>query len=286
MPTSFAATRLLPAMALAALVAAGVVAAGQAPHNVLSSKEQAEGWQLLFDGKSMKHWVDPSKDSPPGDSWTIEDGCLKAKPDPRITEDLLSEDTYSDFELQWDWKIASGGNSGLKYRIQQLIPLTKANADPAAHKFEQKVAYAVAHDSAHARAAIRPGERAQVYVVGFEYQMIDDARHPDAKRGKQYQTGALYSIVGPSQAVAKPIGEFNHSLLIVRGKHVEHWLNGVKVVDARLDSEQLKENLAHRWGKDSAVYHLLVDQPVKNCRFSLQNHGDAAWFRDIKIKRL
>jgi Domain of Unknown Function (DUF1080) len=268
------------------LLFACLAAIGQPAHNVLSETERAQGWKLLFDGQTMNHWIDPSKENPPGDAWTIDDGCLKANSRPRITEDLVSADTYSDFELQWDWKISAAGNSGVKYRIQQLVPLTRATTDKSIKKFERQVDYAVQHYSDKARSEIQPDERPQIYVVGFEYQMIDNARHPDARHGGPYQTGALYSIVGPSEAVAKPVDEFNHSQLIVRGKHVEHWLNGVKVVDTTLDTEQLKDNLAHRWGKDSSVYHLLVDEPVKNCHFSLQDHGDVAWFRDIKVKRL
>jgi hypothetical protein len=263
-----------------------LAAAQENTPNTLSAQERSEGWQLLFDGKSMKHWVDPSHEQPAGDAWTIEDGCLKAVPHPRITEDLLSEGKYGDFELQWDWKISPGGNSGVKYRIQQLLPLTKANHNPALKKFEDQVAYAEGHSSADSRAQIQPDEKAQIYVVGFEYQMIDNARHPDAKHGPPYQTGALYSILGPASAASKEVGEFNHSLLIVKGNHVEHWLNGVKVIDTELDTQALKDNLAHRWGKDSAVYRLLVNQPEKQCHFSLQNHGDAAWFRSIKIKKL
>jgi hypothetical protein len=283
--------RLLPAapiccLALTAFLVSGNLLVAQTPHNQLTDKERGGGWELLFDGRTMEHWIDPAKQTPPGDAWTIEDGCLKTVPHPRITEDLLSKDTYSDFELAWDWKIAPGGNSGVKYRIQKLIPLTKATENPSLKKFEDKVQYAVEHEGHDPRAGIKEGEKAQIYVVGFEYQMIDNARHADARHGPAYQTGALYSILGPSELVSKPAGEFNHSLLIVRGKHVEHWLNGTKVIDATLDTQEMKNNLAHRWGASSAVYHLMVDQPVKDCHLSLQNHGDAAWFRDIKIKKL
>jgi hypothetical protein len=265
--------------------ALGVLSAGD-QLNVLSAKERAEGWQLLFDGKSMANWIDPSKSNPPGDAWTIEDGCLKAKPHPLLDEDLVSQDTYSDFDLQWDWKIEPGGNSGVKYRIQQLVPLTRETVKPGLKKFEDNMRWAMDHPVAGARSHLKPGDRGQIYVVGFEYQMIDDNGHPDAKHGPAYQTGALYSILGPTNAQPKPIGSFNHSELIVHGKHVEHWLNGNKVVDTTLDTQALKDNLAHRWGADSKVYDLLVNQPVKSCHISLQNHGNNAWFRNIKIKRL
>ena len=92
--------------------------------NSLTPAEKKAGWKLLFDGKTMKGWADPSKLSPAGDSWTIEDGCLKARPKPLYREDLVSLGKFSDFELQFEWKISSGGNSGLKYRIQEFVPLS------------------------------------------------------------------------------------------------------------------------------------------------------------------
>jgi len=274
------------AVIVVALCASSFAVLAAEPHNTLSAKERAEGWQLLFDGRTMNHWIDPAGEIPPGDAWSIDDGCLKAKPHPRITEDLVSQRKYRDFELQWDWKIAPGGNSGMKYRIQRFVVLSKQTVPAGAKRFEDKVDYAINHSTEADRSKIGSSERAQVYVVGFEFQMIDNARHPDARRGLLYQTGALYSIMGPSQAASKPAGEFNHSLLIVKGEHVEHWLNGVKVVDTTLNTEQMKNDLATRWGANSEVYRLLVDQPVKDCPISLQNHDNDAWFRDIKIKPL
>jgi hypothetical protein len=274
------------AVIVVALCASSFAVLAAEPHNTLSAKERAEGWQLLFDGRTMNHWIDPAGEIPPGDAWSIDDGCLKAKPHPRITEDLVSQRKYRDFELQWDWKIAPGGNSGMKYRIQRFVVLSKQTVPAGAKRFEDKVDYAINHSTEADRSKIGSSERSQVYVVGFEYQMIDNARHPDARRGLLYQTGALYGIMGPSQAASKPAGEFNHSLLIVKGEHVEHWLNGVKVVDTTLNTEQMKKDLATRWGANSEVYRLLVDQPVKDCPISLQNHDNDAWFRDIKIKPL
>jgi hypothetical protein len=84
--------------------------------------------------------------------------------------------------------------------------------------------------------------------------------------------------------LTKPIGEFNHSRLVVKGNHTEHWLNGVKVVDT--DLEEAAKDGTKRWGADSPVYRLLATQPKKDCPISLQNHNDAAWFRNIKIRRL
>ena len=81
----------------------------------------AQKWQVLFDGKTFKGWEDPLAKSPPGDSFTIEDGCLKAVPHPRLDEDLFTKDTYGDFELEFDWKISPRGNSGVKYRIQDRV---------------------------------------------------------------------------------------------------------------------------------------------------------------------
>src|SRR5579884_1067986 len=100
-------------LCIAVCAAMACAAAGPDQPNSLTAQEKADGWVLLFDGKTMNGWADPRAMSPPGDAWTIEDGCLKATPHPRIEEDLLSKDTFRDFELQWDWRISPAGNSGL-----------------------------------------------------------------------------------------------------------------------------------------------------------------------------
>jgi len=249
----------------------------RAADNQLTPAEKKAGWILLFDGHSFANWEDPTKKSPPGDSFVIEDGCLKATSHPRITEDLFTTRTWGDFDLQWDWKISPRGNSGLKYRIQDRIWLTGQTA----HKFEDKVNAALRN-----RPTTRP-DHGQEYVIGFEYQMTDDATNSDAiHAGPKHQTAALYDIFAPLNPQTRPVGEFNHSELVVRGKHVEHWLNGRKVVDTRLDAPEVAQSMAKRWGEGSPVYDLLVKQPRKQCQISLQNHDDEAWFKNIKIKAL
>jgi hypothetical protein len=233
-------------------------------------------WVSLFDGKTMTGWDDPRQKDPPGNAWSIDDGCLKANHGPRFVEDLFTRDVFRDFELVWEWKVAPGANSGVKYRIQDRIFVTPK----AGRRFEDSVNFAIEN-----RPTGRP-DHGQEYVVGFEYQMLDNTRNSDAKVGVTHQAGALYDIVGPSKDVTRPVGEFNESRLIVKGNHVEHWLNGVKVVEADLDSPLAAERIAHRWGAGSPVTIDLTKQPRKECPISLQNHGDDAWFRNIKIRRL
>ena len=139
----------------------------------LTSQAQS-GWVALFDGKTMAGWDDPRQKVPPGDAWTIDDGCLKANRGPHITEDLFTKDTFRDFELEWEWKVAPGANSGVKYRIQDRVFL----ALRAVQRFEDLVNFSVEN-----RPAARP-EHGQEYVVGFEYQMLDNTRNSDARAGR------------------------------------------------------------------------------------------------------
>src|SRR3984893_17076555 len=140
-----------------------------AADNQLTAQEKAAGWRLLFDGKTYAGWEDPTRKSPAGDSFTIEDGCLKPTPHPRIEEDLFTSDSFRDFELLFDWKISPGGNSGVKYRIQDRIILLGEGAS----KFEDLVALSFKN-----RTTTRPS-KGQEYVVGFEYQITDNATNKD-----------------------------------------------------------------------------------------------------------
>jgi len=270
---------------LLALAGPGLAAAQPPALNALTAEEKAAGWKLLFDGRTMTGWDDPSRKTPPGDSWVIEDGCLKSVLRPRIREPLVTTGAFGDFELVFDWRISQRGNSGVKYRIQDQALLEQGKLDPNARRFEDVVDYELRRRLGH-RDRIAPNVRVQEYLIGFEYQLIDDHGHPDAKRGANRTSGAIYGLVAPRRSMARPVGQFNHSRIVLRGNHVEHWLNGVKVVEAELNSKEIAAGLAKRWTTSSRVYELLTQQPHKVTPIALQHHNDEAWFRNLKIRPL
>jgi hypothetical protein len=258
---------LIPLMATLPVMAAD---------NQLTAAEKAAGWRLLFDGRTFANWQDPAKENPVSDSFVIEDGCLKSQSHPKVREDLFTLDTFGNFELEFDWKIAPAGNSGVKYKIQDHLFVPEGKT-----KFEDRL------NAAWSPRQQRNGRMGEDYVVGFEYQLTDNINNPDARdHGPKYQTGALYSIEAPSKDVTRPVGEFNHSRLVVRGEHVEHWLNGEKVLEFDLTSPAVAASMAKRWGPDAAIYKSLVEHSRARCPISLQNHNDVAWFKNIKVREL
>jgi len=178
------------------------------PPNTLSDSEQRGGWRLLFDGKTFDGWRGLGYDSVPTAHWKIERGAIKKiasgqvprLPDgqPAAGGDLMTKETFGDFEVSWQWKISPGGNSGLKYNVSEQLSMANA-----------------------------PNHAA----LGFEYQMLDDSLAEDRKV-PSLRAAALYDLIPPhwSKRLA-PVGEWNDSRVVFRGNHGEHWLNGRKVVD-------------------------------------------------------
>ncbi len=216
-------------------------AATAAAINVLTAAEKAEGWQLLFDGTSFAGWRGYRLPGPPPAGWEIRDGLLGTVANVRGVE-LITEKQFTDFELSWEWRIATGGNNGVKYFVTESRPS----------------------------------------APGHEYQMIDDARHPDGQRGPLYQTGAFYGVLVP--AADKPLrepGEWNVSRIVVRGTHVEHWLNGRNVLTYETSSAAVKAGVAASKFRneagfgDKATGHLM-----------LTYHNDACWYRNLKVREL
>jgi hypothetical protein len=233
---------------VAALTVAGLAAglrAGEARDNQLSGKESKQGWELLFDGKSLGKWRGYQKPDMTGLRWAAQDGCLGVPDndgkDTRGARDIVSIKPYRDFDLTWEWRISPGGNSGLKYLVTEDRPA----------------------------------------ALGHEYQMIDDSKHPDAQKRDSRRTGSFYDVLPAPAARPRPAGQFNQSRVLVQGNHVEHWLNGAKILEYELDSPALRTAIASSKFKDVEGF----DKP-RRAHILLQDHGNAICYRNLKIREL
>lgn len=258
--------------------------AALAADNTLTPQEKKAGFRLLFDGKTFNGWQDPARQDPPGDAWLIDDGCLKTKRHPRWSEDLLTAEKYGDFELLFDWKLSERGNTGLKYRLQKLVYVNQSRGSGGPGGFEGLVARELADPKA-TRASLAQARSAQIYTIGWEFQLLDDERHPDAKAGGSHRSGALYSMIPPVTKADKPAGEWNSGRLVVRGNHFEHWVNGTKVLEGDLLAPQAKAGIEKRWKPAPAVIDIL-EHPQPEGWIGLQHHGDEVAFKNIKIRKL
>jgi len=232
------------------LLLAAASLAGAAEPNQLTEAERQQGWVLLFDGKTTAGWLEITGKPFPANCWTVENACLKSLVRTDGFQDIRTVKTFRSFDLQFEWKILKNGNSGVKYLIQNVDEWTNA-----------------AGRQARAR--------------GLEYQLADDA-NSDAASDPRFVAGSLYSLIAPSPKVPPKLGEFNQSRLLVRGNHVEHWLDGVKVVEFETTAPEVRKLLRANLPKGAAAdAPLAVAGPI-----SLQNHSSEVWFRNIKIRVL
>jgi hypothetical protein len=241
--------RFRSALTLSLVLVCALVATAQI--NELSSKEKSAGWRLLFDGKTLTGWRGfHSQQVPAG--WVVEDGCIKkVQAQGELGQaggDLITADQFTNFEFVIEWKLSKGGNSGIKYLVSESLPAKGKSA------------------------------------ISFEYQVLDDQNHPDAKAGiaGNRTVGSLYDLI-PAVANKKvnPIGEFNQTRIIVKGNHIEHWLNDVKTVQFERGGEAFKKAVAVSKFKDTAGFGTFATGHIL-----LQDHGDSVWFRNIKIREL
>jgi hypothetical protein len=243
----------------------------QAEQNRLSSAEEAAGWRLLFDGKSLAGWRTPSGEAAGLSSWTVVDGCLKAVTGSRHVADLWTTHEYRDFDFQFEWRAPQGGNSGIRYMIQEW-----ARGRFRGSHLIDRLGHRSLPDS-----TLGPDECLVEYSLGLEYQVADDggSRTPNFNRA----SGALYALLPVAKLSSRPTGKWNSGRLVVRGNHVEHWLNGLKVVTYELDSQDLHDALLReaRQGND-----LLVNPKRRESAITLQHHLTEFWFRNLKVRRL
>lgn len=211
------------------------------------AKEDTE-WISLFDGVSLNGWHGFNK-TEPVDNWVIEDHvltCLGATGGSDIGGDIVTAREFANFELEWEWKISAGGNSGLMYHVIE---------DP---KYKAP------------------------YETGPEYQLIDDIGFPETLEDWQ-QAGANYAMTpaDESKKELKPVGEWNHSKIVYDNGNVQHWLNGEKIVDFEEETPAWERERSEGKWKDFPDYKI-----ANRGKIALQDHGDQAWFRNIRIREL
>ncbi len=226
--------------------------------NELTAAERAIGWRLLFDGRTLSGWRGLGYDSVPTAHWKVADGAIEkiasgnvpklADGQPAHGGDLMTVDSFGDFELAFEWKVAPGANSGVKYNVSERLSMSQA-----------------------------PNHAA----LGFEYQILDDDRHEDGKL-PSHRAGALYDLIAPNaRKHVRPVGEWNRSRIVFRGRHGEHWLNGEKIVEFDLGTPGMDSLI------EASKYRSIpgfADRREGGGHIVLQDHGDEAYFRSIKVR--
>lgn len=231
-----------------------------APLNGLTEAEKADGWIMLWDGKTTEGWRSPKSDQFPKNGWVMNEGILSTLENKGEEAagggDIITIKRYSNFELQADFRFTPGANSGIKIFVQPNIsPVSKA------------------------------GEPASVgSAIGLEFQILDDKLHPDAKLGHNGDRtiGSLYDLItaAKDKKVNQP-NTWNHARIVSKGKHVEFFLNGVKTVAFDRDSEDFRKRVA------ASKYHNIPEfGEWDDGHIMLQEHGNAVSFCNIKLKPL
>lgn len=214
--------------------------------NTLTEAEKKDGWKLLFDGRSTDGWRGYRMDRmPPG--WKAEDGVLA-----RVAggaggkgagggDDIVTADEYDNFDLTLEWKIRTKGNSGVLFRVTE--------------------------------------QSATSWHEAIEMQVLDNGPWPN--RSKKELAGAAYDMVAPSRDVTRPVGEWNRARLLADGNRIEHWLNGEKLVEYEIGSDDWNQRLAASKFKDKPLY-----AKARKGRICLQDHSDRIEYRNLKIRPL
>lgn len=205
-------------------------------------------WEALFDGKNLDKWRKAAVDSAPSKGWIIENGTLSATKG-RKGGDIITREKYSSFELECEFNLTNASNSGIKYLVN----------------------------------AIENAAAKKISTMGIEYQIIDDNNYPEVMKDPNglSSTGAVYLIYAPKGKKLNPPGQWNKVRIVVKGKHTEHWLNGVKVAEYERGSDDFNKRVALTKFKDYPQY-----AKSDTGHIMLTDHGDQVFYRQMRIRKL
>jgi Domain of Unknown Function (DUF1080) len=209
------------------------------------AQKKKKGWTPLFDGKSFAGWHNYNKQGV-ADKWIIDGDAMLLTA--KGGGDLVSDAEYENFELEMEWKIAEGGNSGVMWGVKE---------DP---------------------------KLCCPYITGPEMQVLDDAKHPDSFAGKNgnHKAGSLYDMIPPNDlTIVKPAGEWNKAKMKINKGQGTFWLNGKKIVEFPTTGDGWTALVANSKFKNSKEFG-----KYPKGKIALQDHGDKVWFKNIRIKEL
>lgn len=210
--------------------------------------QKTNQWESLFDGKSVESLRGYKMQTFPAQAWKVEDGALVTQTDvPNI--DLVTKKNYQNFELAFDWKVSEAGNSGVFFHVQEEADHQPGNGN------------------------------SPNWLDNFEMQLLDDINFNDKEPKRS--AGSLYDLITPQNKQLKPVGQYNQARLVVNKGHVEHWLNGAKVVEYQIGSPQLNQLIkASKYGNNPKF------AKSTDGRIMFQHHGQQVWLKNIKVRRL
>jgi hypothetical protein len=216
--------------------------------NCLSQTDKSKEWITIFDGKNIDALRGYKSERFPAGIWKVENGALVTTPS-KLNIDLLTRQRFKNFELEYEWAVDKAANSGVFFHVQETQAMESGSGN------------------------------SPNWLENFEIQVLDDINFYDTASVRS--AGSLYDLIRPINKKLKSIGEFNQAKLIVNDGHVQHWLNGVKVLDVETESTMMKELLATSKFKNNPTY-----ATDKEGHIMFQHHGQRVYYKNIRVREL
>jgi hypothetical protein len=213
---------------------------------ITHAEEQTDPWVVLFDGTSTEHWRGFRQESFPEKGWRIDQGALRPIEQGEVV-DIITRKQYRNFELELEWRVDPKGNSGIFFHVSEEFP--------------------------------------EVWHSGPEVQVLDDQEHPDALT-PETSAGSIYGLVPPENKVLRPVGQYNQARIRVHDGHLQHWLNGIKILDLDLRGEPFRAKVAASKFNQMPGFGIQPHGHISLQHASVSALRAPVWFRNIRVRSL